>query len=90
MRGDGFEWDDEKAARNLAKHDISFEMARDAFGDTDSRDEDDPDPHEVRTKPLCRSGTRILVVVWTQRDDRVRIISARPATKHEQRTYFEG
>jgi uncharacterized protein len=89
MRDDEFEWDDDKAASNFDKHKVTFEQARAAFDDPDGIDRDDADPHEERLSRLCRDGQRVFVVVWTERDDRIRIISARRANKHEQRTYFE-
>ena len=88
MRDDEFEWDDRKAARNFRDHGVTFETARLAFNDPDGIDEDDPDPDEKRYNRLCGLGQRVWVVVYTERGNRIRIISARPANKHEQRTYF--
>jgi len=88
MRDDEFEWDDRKAARNVRDHGITFEEARLAFDDPDSIDRLDADPDEERYKRLCRLDHRVLVVIWTNRGKRVRIISARPANKHEQQSYF--
>ena len=88
MRDDEFEWDDEKAARNAGVHGVTFEEARAAFYDPDAKHEDDPGPDEERFIRLCRQGLDVLVVIWTERGDRIRIISARPANKHEQLTYF--
>ena len=88
MQDDTFEWDDAKAASNFEKHHVTFGHARAAFDDPDSIDRDDPDPHEERSIRLCRDGQRVFVVVWTERNDRIRIISARRANKHEQRTYY--
>ena len=89
MRDEDFEWDDSKAASNLDKHHVSFETARAAFDDPDSIDRDDPDPDEERISRLCRFGHDVFVVIWTERGQRIRIISARLATTHEQRTYFQ-
>ena len=88
MRDDEFEWDDKKAARNLRDHHVTFEQARLAFDDADCINREDPDPDEERYSRLCRIDDRVFVVVWTQRGKHVRIISARPATKHEQEAYF--
>jgi len=88
MRDDEFEWDDAKAAENIRDHEVTFETARAAFDDPDSIDRDDPDPDEERFVRLCRLDLRIFVVVWTERDGRIRIISARRANRHEQRTYY--
>jgi uncharacterized DUF497 family protein len=88
MRDDEFEWDDRKAARNVRDHGITFEEARAAFDDPDNVEEDDADPDEERYKRLCRLNQDVLMVVYTERGNRIRILSARPANKHEQRTYF--
>ena len=89
MRDDEFEWDDGKAARNFRDHGLTFETARLAFNDPDCINEYDPDPDEERFSRLCRLCQEVFVVVWTERGDRIRVISARRATKHEQRTYFQ-
>jgi uncharacterized protein len=88
MRDEKFEWDDRKAARNVRDHGISFEVARLAFDDPNCINQEDPDPDEERFSRLCRLDHRVFVVVWTLRSKRVRIISARPANKHEQEIYF--
>ena len=88
MRDDGLEWHDDKAAINFRDHGVTFETARAAFDDPDHFEVDDPDPHEVRFNRGCRYETDIFVVTYTERGDRIRIISARPATRHEQRLYF--
>ena len=89
MRDDDFEWDDRKARRNFRDHGITFDQARAAFHDPDCIDEDDPDPGEEHFSRLCRLDQQVFVVVYTERDNRIRIISARLATKHEQHTYFQ-
>lgn len=87
MRDDRFEWDDRKAASNLRKHGVSFEDARLAFDDAAGFDEDDADPDEERWKRYGSTPTGILVVIYTERGNRIRIISARTATRHEQDLY---
>jgi uncharacterized protein len=86
-----FEWDDEKAVKNLEKHSISFEEASTAFGDPRSLTIDDPDhsADEQRYVLLGRALTgRLLVVVHVERDEeRIRLISARRANRREQRVY---
>jgi uncharacterized DUF497 family protein len=47
MRDDDFEWDDEKAISNFAKHGVTFEQARAAFDDPNHIEVDSPDLHEV-------------------------------------------
>jgi uncharacterized protein len=92
MRDNEFEWDDRKAAANLKKHEVSFEQARNVFDDVDSIDRDDPDPDEPRTVRIGRANSMLLVVVYTEREGRdgitrIRIISAREASTHEEATY---
>ena len=88
MQDDEFEWNDEKAKRNFRDHRVTFAAARSAFDDPNSVDRVDPDPDEERFSRLCRLDHRVFVVVWTARGKRIRIISARSATKHEQQAYF--
>ena len=84
----GVEWDRDKAASNLKKHRIDFADAVTVFDDLNSITIDDPDHDELRfiTIGLDAYG-RILVVVYTWRGENIRIISARKATKHEQKYY---
>lgn len=85
-----FEWDPAKAAQNLSKHGVSFDEASTVFGDPlagtilDPRHSDD-EPRFV-TIGLSRSR-RLIIVAHTEREDRIRIISARRATRRERRTY---
>jgi uncharacterized protein len=87
MRDDRFEWDDTKAARNARKHRVTFEEAREAFDDSDGVDEPDDDPDEDRWRRIGRSSSRVIVVIFAERDHRIRIISARKATRHEELSY---
>ena len=86
-----FEWDADKASRNLRKHGISFEEALTAFADSLSMTVPDPDSEaEERFLLLGLSlRARLLVVVHAERSDNIRIISARPATRQERRRYEE-
>ena len=85
-----FEWDDDKAAANVRKHGVSFEQAALAFRDLfavewlDMRES----YGEERIILVGTSQGQILAVVYTEREERIRIISARRATKHEKDTYF--
>jgi uncharacterized DUF497 family protein len=85
-----FEWDVNKAVRNLAKHGVSFDEASTVFGDPLAGTIPDP-AHSIGEHRFVTIGLsaapRLLVVVHTDRDDVVRLISARPATVHETRTY---
>lgn len=84
-----FEWDPDKAAANLRKHGVSFELATQAFFDDHALFEDDPYAEgEYRQTVTGWSDLGILLVVFTERRlDVVRIISAREATRHERRQY---
>lgn len=87
-----FEWDQNKAAGNLRKHGVSFEEARTAFDDYDALLIHDPDclRGEDRFLLLGLSAAIKLVVVchcYRENDERIRIISARKATKRETQTY---
>ena len=82
-----FEWDSEKAADNERKHGVTFEEAATVFLDLDYLlvpDAVDPE----RFVALCVSKrVRILFVVHCERGERVRIISARRATRREREAY---
>jgi len=87
-----FEWDDRKARLNIGKHGVSFEEASTVFADPLALTIYDPlhSEDEERYVALGESQRRsLLVVVFTDRDDRVRIISARAATRRERRQYEE-
>ena len=87
------EWDGRKARRNLKKHKILFEEAATVFSDTLSATIEDPlhSEEEDRFVTIGESiQRRILVVVHTDRGNRVRIISARVATAYERKKYEEG
>jgi uncharacterized DUF497 family protein len=76
--------------RNLEKHDVAFDEAATAFGDPLSLTIPDPDhsDDEERFVLLGQSFRgRLVVVVHTGRAERIRIISARIATRNERRTY---
>jgi len=88
-----FEWDPKKAKENLEIHGISFDEASTAFGDTLSLAIYDPlhSDEEDRFVLIGNSyKNRLLVVVHTERTDRVRLISARKATKKERKQYEEN
>jgi len=89
VHGD-FEWDDEKAESNLAKHGVAFEEAVLAMKDARSLDFDDLIEPDNLITLAASPGGRILYIVSTVRDDRIRIISARDATSHERRRYEEA
>lgn len=88
-----FEWDEKKAKGNLRKHRVSFEEASTVFRDPLSATGRDPD-HSIGEDRFVTFGLssrgRLLVVSHTERGDKVRIISARPAKKGEREIYEEG
>jgi hypothetical protein len=85
-----FEWDPEKARRNVAKHGVSFEEAATAFGDPLSLTILDPDHSEEEDRFILLGQTyagRLVVVVHTDRGENIRVISARLATRRERKAY---
>jgi uncharacterized protein len=83
MRNNCFEWDDAKAASNYSKHRVHFETASEAFDDPNFHEEIDDDPDEERWRLIGATSSGLLLVVYTERGDRNRIISARPASPRE-------
>ena len=85
-----FEWDKGKAETNKKKHNISFEEASTVFKDTFSITIHDP-AHSIKEDRFITIGYsighKLIVVVHTDRRNRIRIISARPATKRERKQY---
>jgi uncharacterized DUF497 family protein len=90
MTDDEFEWDDAKAASNLKKHEVSFEDAREIFKDAFSVElpNADIEDGEHRFSIIGMAVGRLLYVAYTERRDRIRIISARKANKREQYGYY--
>lgn len=90
-----FEWDENKNRTNTAKHGISFEEAETVFFDENGLFIFDPD-HSINEDRFILLGMseigRILIVCHCHKitDDRIRIISARKATKHEKVQYEKG
>jgi uncharacterized protein len=91
MVDDEFEWDDAKAATNLARHRVAFALAREVFADPFALDWRDQraDYGEERFATIGIAQARVLYVAYTMRGDRIRIISARGATPHERKRYHE-
>ena len=88
-----FEWDEAKAAANLAKHGISFTAAARALEDPRKIEtlDDRFDYGEERIQSLCIDHGNVLLVVTVMPDENIcRIISARKATRYEQEQYFQG
>lgn len=85
-----FEWDEVKAEDNYAKHGVAFELATRVFEDPFAIEflDDRGDYGEERFVIIGLVDAQVLYVAYTERDDAIRIISARRATKHEQKAYF--
>ncbi|HKM90772.1 MAG TPA: BrnT family toxin [Candidatus Acidoferrales bacterium] len=92
LGGVGCEWDPAKARANLAKHGVRFADAVSALEDELALTIRDPSPEEEERWITVGADSfgRVLVVVYTWRGERARLISARPATPHEQRQYEES
>lgn len=90
VRVGDFEWDEAKARANLRKHGVAFVEAVTVF--LDPRAIDAPDLQDAdRFVVIGRSAsTRVLFVVYAERRDRVRLISARKASPSQRRIYEEG
>ncbi|HVT02873.1 MAG TPA: BrnT family toxin [Thermoanaerobaculia bacterium] len=87
-----FEWNVEKARANTQKHGVRFEEAETVFDDPLARIGDDPDHSAQERRELIfgqSSAGRFLLISFTQRDNTVRIISARRADKDERKRYEE-
>lgn len=86
-----FEWDEDKARSNDHKHHVTFAEAAEAFFDPFYQTGDASVNDEQRDFILGYStSVRLLLVVYTERGERTRIISARVATRHERRLYEES
>jgi hypothetical protein len=85
-----FEWDREKAKKNLKKHNVSFDEAVTVFYDPLSATFDDPD-HSIDEGRFITIGysahSRLLAISHTERRKTIRIISVRLATAHERRKH---
>ena len=84
-----FEWDEEKAAINIRKHGIDFNDAKQVFEDDFAVDEVD-DSMEYEEDRFIITGLMdgyLITVIYTERNDTLRLISARKASKYEERKY---
>jgi uncharacterized protein len=91
LQGITFEWDAEKARRNVEKHGITFEEASEAFFDPFCLSGEASVQGEDRDSLLGYSQSqRLLLVVHTDRSKRTRIISARLATRAERKLYEQS
>ena len=85
---DDAEWDPRKAAANIKKHGVDFADAATVLHDEEALTIRDNEPDEERYVTMGMDALgNVLVVVYTWRDDRPRLISARHATPHERDQY---
>jgi len=87
-----FEWDEKKSERNERKHGISFSEAKTVFNDPYAITIDDPDhsDNEYRFIDIGYSSKGFIIVVWyTERNQKIRIIGCRKATISERKRYEE-
>ena len=85
-----FEWNPNKALTNEKKHGISFFEASEVFGNDYSSTVEDPDHSQYEERLLIfgkSHGGKYLVVSYTERSERIRLISARLMTSRERRAY---
>ncbi len=83
------EWDENKRLINLQKHKIDFIGSEEIFdGYTVTFEDDSVDYYEQRFVSFGMFQERIVVVVHTEKNENIRIISIRKATKHEERYYY--
>jgi uncharacterized DUF497 family protein len=87
-----FAWEPAKAAINLEKHGVSFDEAATVFRNPLAKVLPDPTHSQGEERAIMighSEGGRLLLVVFMQREDRIRIISAREVSRRERREYEE-
>ena len=84
-----FEWDENRRERNIRIHQIDFIDAQVLFDGRDTLTYHSPRGEEEQWATTGLFEGRIITVIWTQRGDNIRIISARRARDNEQRAYRE-
>jgi len=87
-----FEWDEDKNKLNILNHKISFEEAKTVFVDDYSRIFNDFEHSDEEFREIIfgySNKNRLLVVSFTERNDKIRIISARKVNKNERKLYEE-
>jgi uncharacterized DUF497 family protein len=93
VAGPTFEWDAAKAAANLLQHGVSFEDAATVFQDPLAKIHDDPDHSASERRDIIVGHSiqgQLLLVSFTNRGSKLRLISARPVTSHERHDYEEA
>jgi hypothetical protein len=87
-----FEWDTAKAKANFRRHGVSFDLAKTVFKDPFAIERiDDREEHDEERFVIIGAGEGkvLLFVAYTEREERIRIISARRTTQYEQDDYFQ-
>ncbi len=85
-----FEWDAKKAKANLAKHGVSFEEAMTVFADPLARIFDDEEHSEDEKREIIIGHSiqqHLVLISFTGGEDRIRLLSARKATRQERKDY---
>ena len=93
MAGPTFEWDPAKAAANVLQHGVSFEEATTVFQDPLAKIHDDPDHSAIERRDIIVGHSlqgRLLLVSFTDRGSKIRLISARAVTKRERHDHEEA
>ncbi|WP_017292688.1 BrnT family toxin [Geminocystis herdmanii] len=91
LQGIEFEWDSNKADSNVIKHGVTFEEAVEVFLDPFYQTGDATRNNEQREFILGYSlKYRLLLVIFMEKNQRNRIISARLATRYEQKLYEQS
>lgn len=87
-----FRMEADKASANLAKHGVSFETARSVFDDPFALDMEDRSTHygEIRRRIVGLGNGLVLTVIYTERSEVIRLISARKATRAERKEYDDN
>lgn len=88
-----FEWDENKAEANLSKHGVSFDEAKTVFDDALYIDFYEPDHSDDEHRYIIIGESqqhRLLLVSYTERDHKTRLINAREVTRREREDYEEG
>ena len=88
-----FDWDQDKNKANIIKHSIDFEEAKTVFDDVFAVIIEDHFHSNLEQREIIvgqSSNNRLLYVVFIERKDRIRIISARLLTSGERRRYEQG
>lgn len=89
-----FEWDNEKEKINIKKHKLSFSTAKFVFNDENRLEifdeENSIDEDRYITIGVIQQEPIVINVVYTERGEKIRIISARKATNRERKMYYDG